>query len=331
MKFSDSVQDYLNHIRLERGLAKTTCLRYQCWLRHFSDWLAANGYTDAALLSDVFAVAVLRRYQYHKSREGCRPRSIHSAFHPLRGLGEFLVANGLIDENPTKKLTMPKKDAAQRLIVTDENVLALFDACEKQRTERQIALSRAVLSVFCYGGLRRDELCNLRLEDVNLTERSILVRSGKGSKSRRVFVCADAVNALREWLALREKECQSDWLFMYDRARRIHHTGIASLIATLAAIAGLRDNPALKPHGLRHWCATNLLRNGANLRDVQQFLGHSDIATTSKYLHSNEEQLRSISELTGLRSSSKSQEEQGKVLRLPQDEQGRSRLRRRAI
>ena len=187
------------------------------------------------------------------------------------------------------------------------------------------------MSVLCYGCLRRSELCDLRESDVDLADKSLLIRSGKGRKSRRVFVCADAVTALREWLALREADCKADWLFMYDRSRRLHYAGIASLIETLKATAGLRDNEAVKPHGLRHWGATNLLRNGANLRDVQAFLGHSDLTTTARYLHSSEEQLRGIAELTALRPQAKPKDD-GKIIdlreRQNQAEANRDRPRR---
>ncbi len=327
MKLTDCIADYLNHIRHERNLAKSTCLHYQCWMRHFIDWLETNGYPSADL--DVFSLPVLRRYQYHKTKEGARPRTIHSAFHSLRGLGEFLVTNGLLEINPCKGLTMPKKDAAQRLIITDSDVAALFEATERQRTLRQTALYRAVLCTLCYGGLRREEVCSLHISDIDIADKRILVRSGKGSKSRRVFVCTEAANALGEWLALREPDCQGDWLFMIDRARRVHHTGIANLIEALKATAGLRDNEAIKPHGLRHWCLTNLMRNGANLKDVQHFAGHSDLQTTARYLHSSEEQLRGISELTALRTKAVPQDD-GKVIPFPKHrlEADRPRLRR---
>jgi site-specific recombinase XerD len=333
MKLSDAVTDYVRHIKHERNLATTTCTHYASGLKGFLRWLAANGYGEDPTLFDVLTVSVLRRYQYEKSRTGRRPRSIYTIFHPLRGLCEFLVQNGLLDANPTHDLTLPKKDAAIRLTVTDEEVRALLDACERLSTSRLIALSRALLSVLIYGGLRREEACSLHISDVNLSEKSLFVRSGKGSKSRRVYVCSDAVHALREWLAIREKDCQEDWLFMYDRARRVHHITIANMIETLKATAGLRDNPAIKPHSLRHWCATNLLRNGANLRDLQQFLGHSDLTTTARYLHSSEEQLRDIAELTALRTPSQPLTKQkagndGIILRLPKQDTDRPRLRR---
>jgi len=326
MKLTDCIADYLNHIRHERGLARTTYIGSKCWLKHFTDWLSENGYPDADLTA--FTLPVLRRYQYAKSATGVRPRTIHSAFYSLRALGDFLVTVGALAENPARQVTLPKKDAAIRLIVTDADVSALFLACERQRTARQVALSRAVLSVLAYGGLRRAEACDLRITDVNLADKSLLVRSGKGAKNRMVFVCTDAVNALREWLAMREKDCKHDYLFAIDRNRRMHRQGIAALIESLKATAGLRDNEAIKPHGLRHWCATNLLRNGANLRDVQAFLGHSDLTTTARYLHSDEEQLRNIGELTALQGKTQEPKE-AEVIRLPIGGQNRSsRLRR---
>ena len=315
MQLSDSCTDYLNHIRTNAA-SPVTCLHYQSWLRHFAEWLNASGYPDPAI-EDVFNLATLRRYQYHKAKEGVKARTVHSAFYSLKGLGEFLVANGFLTENPCKQLTLPKKGAALRLEVTDEDVSALFAACERQPTERQVALYRAVVSVLCYGGLRRTECCDLRVSDINLSSKSILVRSGKGDKSRKVFICKEGIDALRDWLTFRRREweevCdkqkkpkeeadfQAGWLFLYDRRRRIYHEGIHTLIEALKATAGLRGNEAVKPHGLRHWCATNMLRNGVNLKDVQQFLGHTDLATTAKYLHSSEQQLRSVAELTALR------------------------------
>jgi integrase/recombinase XerC len=300
MRLQEAIAGYVEHIRHERNLAATTCKHYASWLHGFTDWLSANGYPADPDL-DTFNALTLRRYQLDKAKQGARPRTIHSAFHALRGMGEYLVEMKVIPENPCKQLKMPKKDAAVRHILTDADVTALFDACRRQRTPRQQALSRAVMAVLAYGALRREEACSLLVDDVNLADKSLLVRSGKGSKSRRVFICSEGMTAIREWLAVREKESKHPYLFSIDIARRLHHRGIATLIDTLAAIAGIADNPAAKPHSLRHWAATNLLRNGANIRDVSQFLGHSDLQTTCRYLHSNEEQLRSISELTALR------------------------------
>lgn len=303
MFFSEAVADYLTHIKHEKGLSPLTCQQYAFWLRHYTEWGKENGYPSPKV-EEVLTLPVLRRYLYAKSKEQLRPRTLRSAFHPLRGLSAFLVTNGLLDEDNVKSITLPKLDAATRLTVTNGQVVSLFDACERQPTLRQITLYRAILAVLCYGGLRREELCDLRVSDVNPDDGGILVRSGKGSKSRQIYVCQEARDALREWLAIRERDCRLDYLFMFDRGRRVHHVTIANVIEGLKAVAGLRGNPAIKPHSLRHWCATNLLRNGANLRDVQAFLGHADLKTTAMYLHTDEQQLRNIAELTAIKKPS---------------------------
>ncbi|HLK59967.1 MAG TPA: tyrosine-type recombinase/integrase [Chthonomonadaceae bacterium] len=342
MTLQTAIAEYVDHVRHERRLAKTTTKQYVSWFHTFLEWLDANGYGSDPEL-DAFNTLVLRRYQMYKAKGGARPRTILSAFHPLRGLGQYLVTQGRLTENPCKALTMPKKDASIRHTLTDSHVTALFDACQRQRTPRLIALTRALMSILAYGGLRREEACCLRLDDVTFEkdakgreQTGILVRSGKGGKSRRIFVCSEAGNALREWLAVREKDCIGDWLLMQDRARRVHFKGIASLMATLAATAGMADNPAAKPHSLRHWCLTNLVKNGAGLRDVMQFSGHSDLATLQRYLHSGEEELKTIAELTALRTPSQpqtpqKQEDDHKILRLSiRDRDAGRRLRRAA-
>jgi len=331
MLLTDALGDYVNHIRHERGLAPLTVKQYTSRLRRFIRFLQEQGIADPTL--DHFTLPNLRKYQYDCAKDGIRPRTFRSLFDPLESFGEFLVQNGALAANPTRLLILPKLDAAIRLLVNDEQVRLLFASCDRLPTPRQCTQARAVLSVLCYGALRRQECCDLRLDDVNLSEAAILVRSGKGSKSRRVFVCRDAVTALRDWMSVREPDCTGDYLFMYDRARRLHLNSIASLIRSIAAVAGLRDNDAIKPHSLRHWGLTNLLKNGVNVRQIQQFAGHSRIETTARYLHTSEEELREIAELTALKPlpQEEPKPEQGKILRLPQDEQGRSKLRRRAV
>ena len=99
MLLSDAIADYLSHIRHERGLSKITCLHYQSWLRHFTDWLQANGYPEPTV-EEVYTLPVLRRYQYAKAKTGVRPRTMHSAFHSVKRMGEYLVANGFLDGEP---------------------------------------------------------------------------------------------------------------------------------------------------------------------------------------------------------------------------------------
>lgn len=327
MLLSDCIEDYLRHIQHERGLSKKTVKGYQAYLHHFHAWLQANGYPEPRLTD--FTLPVLKRYYYHQAGKGLRPRTLWTVVHPLRGMGEYLLSQGAIPENPAKQLVLPKKDAAIRLTVTDEEIGLLLQACERQRTPRQTALARAILAVFVYCGLRRQECLDLKTGDVNLHEHSLLVRCGKGSKSRRVFLCEPARHALAEWLAIRQKDTYHDWLWAYDRSRRLHDNGLRALIETLKANAGLRDHANICPHSLRHACATRLLRHGANLRDIQTWLGHSQLTTTAQYLHSSEEQLRNLAHLTEL--PTRQPQDDSKVIDLRQRQQDRERTRMHRI
>lgn len=324
MKLSDCITDYLRYLRYEQGVTASTLKTYGAALRRYLRWLETEGGYPAPGL-EAFSTPVLRRFAYYLGGQGLRPRTIRGVFHGLIGLGQFLVTNGALSENPAKGVGMPKKDAAQRLTVTEEQVRLLFDACERQRSARKVAFSRAIIAVFVYGGLRRSECLDLKVDDLDTKEGSLLVRQGKGQKSRRVFLCEEGVTALREWLTQRPQNCRHDWLFALDANRRLHHDGLRHLVETLAAIAGMKGNEAVKPHTLRHFCATNLSRSGADIRSIQAFLGHSMLQTTALYLHADEERLRDIRELTALQPQKPKEDN---VLHLPQRETARKRLRR---
>jgi site-specific recombinase XerD len=293
--------DYAEHIRLECGHSKTTCKNYRNGMSRFLRWLAENGYPTPDL--NCVNSLTLRRYVLHLAEGNRQARAVHSAMQPIRSLCQWLTENGQLPEDPSLKLKLPKKGAPTRHVPTDADVQALFNACDRLATPRQGALARAVLSVLCFGGLRREECCNLRVSDFDTAAGSLTVRHGKGDKARRTYICKQGIDALKEWIAVREPDCTGDWLFMYDRARRMHFRSISSLMDTVAAGAGLRDNPACHPHALRRWSASNLLKNGASIKVVQMHLGHSDVQTTCKYLFAGEDQLRAAAELTGLKAS----------------------------
>lgn len=299
MLLRDAMQDYVNCITHERGLArKTTCTGYASYLRAFLEWMQQNGYEEPCVAD--FTTPCLRRYQYHLSNNGLRPRSIRGRFHPIVGLGEFLIENGALESNPAKSLTLPKKDAALRLLVTDEEVTLLLQGCERQRNPRMIALSRAMLSVLIFAGLRREELLCLHVSDVNFSDGSILVRAGKGQKSRAVYTCEFCMSALKEWMAFRPQDCKHDYLWTRDKSRRMYESGLVATLEAAKAAAGLADHDNIKPHSLRHNFATRLMNNGAPIKSIQAALGHSQMQTTAIYLHLGEQQAKQIAHLSAL-------------------------------
>ncbi|MGI4790206.1 MAG: tyrosine-type recombinase/integrase [Janthinobacterium lividum] len=297
LSLSTLTTDYLNALRHERGCAQTTCFTYASWLRHFRKWLGENGH-DAEDMA-AFSAPVLRAYFYALSSRELRPRSIRSAFNPLRGFGEFLVSHHLLPDNPAKAITMPKKDAARRLTISPAEVAALLDGVERLHPPRRTVLARAIIYTFVFTGVRFQEALDLKIGDVSVSGGTVLVASGKGSKSRQLYPPQLCMDALRQWLAVRG-ECRHDWLWAENRGRRVGEMGVRDLLEEVKAIAGLRDHDNIKPHSLRHAFATRMMANGASLKTIQSSLGHSQLQTTAIYIHAEEHETRKMAEFAAM-------------------------------
>ena len=137
-------------------------------------------------MEDALAVSNLRCYQC--SLKGLAANTVRAAFHPLRGLSEFLIHEAkLLEENPVKAFTMPKKAEGRRLTMSDPEALALLDAAARQCDPRKVAMSVALISALLYTGVRADKLVNIRLADVLFDQEEMLVSKGKGGKKRTLF------------------------------------------------------------------------------------------------------------------------------------------------
>ena len=299
LSLSSLTTDYLNALRHERGCAQTTCFTYASWLRHFQKWLGENGH-DAEDMT-AFSAPILRAYFYALSSRDLRPRSIRSAFNPLRGFGEFLVFHHLLPDNPAKAITMPKKDAARRLTISPAEVAALLDGVERLHPLHRTALARAIVYTFVFTGVRFQEALDLKIGDVSVSGGTVLVACGKGSKSRQLYPPQPCMDALRQWLVEREKMgCRHDWLWAENRGRRMGEMGVRDLLEEVKAVAGLRDHDNIKPHSLRHAFATRMMANGASLKTIQSSLGHSQLQTTAIYIHAEEHETRKMAEFAAL-------------------------------
>lgn len=297
MLYTDAKKDYLAFLRHEQGATETTIITYQSWLNRYQKWMNDEGHrnpeTDTAL-----SKTIMQRYQYSLGRAGLRPRTVRGAFHALNGLSVFLVKQGALARNEVKSLTLPKKDAARRLLVSDTEVAGLLQACERQSDSAQVALDLALISGLVYTGIRAQELLNLKLSDLNLHSQKLTVAQGKGQKARTLSPPLRFWTALEAWLVVRDKMgCNHDWLWAQDKGRRISYDWLLHKVDDMAARAGYKDCNNIKPHSLRHWFATHMLRNGANIKQIQAALGHSQAQTTHIYLHSDEQDAEAMAEL----------------------------------
>jgi site-specific recombinase XerD len=298
MVLSEAGADFLAYCAAERGHTPATIKAYRQGIRRFREWLQAQGHGDPEIREITPTLA--RKYLYHLDGLGLRPRTRHHLFLPLRALYRMLVEHGATETNPFLEVRLPKKDAADRLLVTDGELMALFEAASRQADPLRAARDQAVLAAMIFCGLRRAELLDLRLGDISVAEGTLLVRMGKGQKSRRIWLCEEAKGAFARWLE-RRPPCKHDYLFIVDYSRRLAVNGLKVVLDTVKAIAGYRDAPNITCHSIRHAAATRLMRNGADLSSIQHFLGHCQLATTAIYLHTDEQQLQKIAGLASFR------------------------------
>jgi site-specific recombinase XerD len=303
MLLSEAGADFLQYCAAECGHTTSTIKAYRQAIRRFREWLVRQGHGDPDVRQVTPSLA--RKYMYYLDGLGLRPRTRLHLFLPLRGLYRMLTDHGAVEKNAFLEVRLPKKDAAQRLLVSDDELSALLEAATRQPDPLRAARDQAVFAMMVYCGLRRSELLDLRVSDIDPSEGTLLIRMGKGQKSRRIWLCGEAKQIIARWLELRPP-CRHDYLFMVDYNRRLADNGLKSLIDMVKAIAGYGDAAHIACHSIRHAAATRLMRNGADLASIQHFLGHSQLQTTAVYLHTNEQQLQKIASLAGLARNVKS-------------------------
>jgi integrase/recombinase XerD len=275
----------------ERGASKNTCLAYQRDLEDFTRWLAKRPHSVAEADS-----ADIRDFLTALARRGLAPSSSARKLSSLRQFFKFLHSDGYRDDNPTTIIDSPRQGRSLPKILSEAEVGALLVAA---RTVKEAAGDRilAMMELLYATGLRVSELVGLPLNAVN-GDRQVLLVKGKGNKERMVPMNGEARAALDTYLAVRitflPEGTESRWLFP-SRSKEGHVTRrrFAQMLGDLALAANL-DPRRVSPHVLRHAFASHLLANGADLRLVQQMLGHADISTTQIYTHILDARLKSL-------------------------------------
>lgn len=275
----------------ERGASENTCAAYQRDLNDFTGWLARRNRsvedTDSGDIRDFLSTLADR---------GLAPSSSARKLSTLRQFFKFLHGDGYRDEDPTAIVDSPRQGSSLPKVLSESEVDALLQAA---RTVEGAAGDRiiAMMELLYATGLRVSELVGLPLNAVTGDRQVLLVR-GKGNKERLVPITEEARDALDAYLKVRihflPEGTDSRWLFP-SRGKDGHVTRrrFGQLLGDLARAAGL-DPKRVSPHVLRHAFASHLLANGADLRLVQQMLGHADISTTQIYTHLLDDRLKSL-------------------------------------
>jgi integrase/recombinase XerC len=297
------IAKFLAHLATDRGASEFTQRNYRQALLEFARWHRVERKAAAAwekLQRDDFRGYLRYLGRSHLSRAATALR-----FSALRTFYKFLMRHGVVENLPIKNLLLPKAPKRLPKFLTIQQMADLLAApakllesqSQKKGPGRPFSAEvcrrdEAVLETIYSGGLRVSELCGLRVEDISFSEQTIRVR-GKGKKERLVPVGGPALRAIRAyWEMLREPPSAVQPVFCADTKKRapLNRVQLARRLKNYLVSAGL--DPALTPHKLRHSYATHLLDAGADLRSVQELLGHAHLITTQVYTHVTTERLK---------------------------------------
>ncbi|MFW2405723.1 MAG: site-specific tyrosine recombinase XerD [Gammaproteobacteria bacterium] len=273
------IDKFLDTIWMERGLSVNTLGAYRADLMALQRWLAKKD------ISLIFATrADLLAFIAWRTQEGAKPRSTARQLSSFRRFYRFLLREGVIGEDPTLKIEMPKIGRSLPRSLTEAEVESLLAAPDTHDPLGH--RDRTMLEVLYATGLRVSELINLKQSEINLNQ-GVLRVSGKGERERLIPLGDEAQNWLRDFIAGPRVEIllerQTDYLFPTRRGDRMTRQAFWHIIKRYTKKAEIEGK--LSPHTLRHAFATHLLNNGADLRVVQMLLGHSDLSTTQIYTH----------------------------------------------
>jgi integrase/recombinase XerD len=283
------IDQFLLYLATERGLSTNYQLSTRRSLEAFAEWAAQAG---ISILHQV-ETGHFADYLAWRKRSGLAAASIRLEAVALRIFFRFLLARKILTINPAENLSIPR---VEKYLPETLNACTIKHLLESVSGTDPLGLrDRAMLELLYASGLRISELCSVRLEGIDLEEGMIRV-IGKGNKTRLIPVGSEAREAIRRYLEVERPQLVSRRsgaeVFLSIRGRKLTSQRVWQLIKRYAERAGLEAN--VYPHLLRHSFATHLLAGGADLRIIQEMLGHADISTTQIYTHVDSSHLKSV-------------------------------------
>ena len=284
---ADVKRRFLGHLTLEKGMSSNTALAYGDDVDKLTRYLA-----DAGVGVEHATTDDLERFVCTLQDVGIQPRSQARIISGVKGFYKFLRLEGYIDDDPTQLLITPKIGRHLPEVLTVAEIDAMIECIDMSKAEGQ--RNRAIIETLYGCGLRVSELVGLRLSQLFIEERYVIVQ-GKGNKQRLVPISPVAIEQIELYLEQMRshqvaKKGSEDILFLNRHGAMLTRQMIFHIVKQLCELAGIRK--VISPHTLRHSFATHLLEGGANLRAIQQMLGHESITTTEIYVHIDRSRLR---------------------------------------
>ena len=284
------LKEYLSIIRLEKNLSENTVSSYKSDLTAFIRFMEDFGIDDPSLVTYEHLSAFFKAL----SNLGLSVNSAARYYSSIKQFFLFLYKSKYIKSDPVEKLSSPKLEKSLPSVLSINEIDLIFS---KPQVEDKLGLrDRALLELLYACGTRVSELSNLKLSDLFFKEDVIRV-FGKGSKERLIPIGNSAVNWITKYLhqsrPLLEKKTKSEnYVFLNNRGTKLSRMGVWKIVERYSKEAGI--NKKIHPHTFRHSFATHLLEGGADLRAVQEMLGHVDISTTQIYTHIDREYIKQV-------------------------------------
>lgn len=281
--FLHNLVEYIEYLHVERGLSENTEEAYRNDAMFFIEFLDSENIDCFEKITR----SHINRYIRKLRQENYASTSITRKIASLRGWFKWMIANELITSDPTAGLEQPKLSRHLPKVLTIKDLSQIF-------AEELTTLEKAIIELLYAAGLRVSELSNMTLQNINLDQDYVRCL-GKGSKERLIPIGKKAKDALKIYLQERDliilkNDIKTTHLFLNQKAQPISRQKIYTIIKTL----GQKIDKTISPHTLRHSFATHMLENGADLRVVQELLGHSDVSTTQLYTHISKKRLKDI-------------------------------------
>lgn len=296
MNVKESIRSFLDFSQIERGSSKNTVDAYRRDLTRYTSWLEKKGLLDPESISR----QDIEEYLESLAKEGLSARSIRRNLSAVRGFHRFMVAEKICKNHPSVHIVPPKMPSHLPSVLSVHEVEKILD---QPWPGTVVGLrDRAILEVLYGCGLRVSELVGLNLLRIDFRDELLRVL-GKGSKERLVPLLGTANSALQEYIekgrpdltnsrAARGKEALSEGaVFLNQKGGRMTRQSVFAIVERAGRVAGIEG---LHPHVMRHSFATHLLEGGADLRVVQEILGHADIQTTQIYTHLEQSHIRGV-------------------------------------
>ena len=274
------IEKFISYLDIEKNYSAHTILNYKIDLEEFFKFIGETSIEKIDYLN-------LRRYLAHLRTKHYRPRSLARKLSSLRSFFRFLHRESLIKNNPAILLMTPKLDKTLPKFMTEDEVVKLIETpkAEKLLEKRD----RAIFETLYSTGIRVSELVGMNIDDVDFIGNIIKVE-GKGKKERLVSIGDKALEALKNYLNARKKKSRE--LFLNKNGTRLSARGVRNIVQKYITVASMQNK--VSPHVFRHTFATHLLNHGADLRSVQELLGHVNLSTTQMYTHVTTERLKKV-------------------------------------